>query len=316
MSESYNFKQIKGDWRALDITSQKGVSVVITGTGGLGYETALELSRAGAEVIMAGRNRKKGEGSINNIRKSVPSANICFEELDLADLISIKKFTTRMKEQRQSLDLLINNAGVMTPPQRKITKDGFELQFGTNYLGHFALTAQLIPLLKKGKNPRVVNVSSIAQRDGVIDFENLQSERSYKPMVSYSQSKLANLMFSFELQRSSDKEGWGIKSIAVHPGISRTELIPNGAGKNSPMGILRRVMGPVMFQAPSQGALPSLYAATSSDAEGGAFYGPSKFNELRGLPKLAKPAPQSRDEKVAERLWDVSKNLTGVDFDN
>ncbi|HEX9026200.1 MAG TPA: oxidoreductase [Clostridium sp.] len=315
MSENYNFKQVKGDWRASDIPTQKGRSVIITGTGGLGYETALELSRAGAEVIMAGRNRKKGEESINKIRRSVLSANIRFEELDLADLISIKKFTERMKDQRKSLDLLINNAGVMTPPQRKITKDGFELQFGTNFLGHFALTAGLLPLLKKGKNPRVVNVSSLAHLAGIIDFENLQSERSYKPMVAYSQSKLANLMFSFELERRSENFGWGIKSIAVHPGISRTELIPNGAGKNSPMGILRRAMGPIMFQAASQGALPSLYAATSPNAEGGAYYGPSKFNEMRGLPKLAKPAPQSRDEKVAERLWDVSKNLTDVDFD-
>lgn len=314
MSENFNFKQVKGNWKASDIPQQKGRSVVITGTGGLGYETALELSRAGAEVIMAGRNRKKGEESINKIHKSVPLANIHFEELDLADIISIQKFANRIKEQRQSLDLLINNAGVMTPPQRKITMDGFELQFGTNYLGHFALTAGLLPLLKRGKIPRVVNVSSIAHRDGVINFDNLQSERNYKPMVSYSQSKLANLMFSFELQRRSEKEGWGINSIAVHPGISRTELIPNGAGKNSPMGILRRVMGPIMFQAPSQGALPSLYAATSTEAEGGAYYGPTKFNELRGMPKLAKPAPQSRDEKVSARLWDVSKKLTGVEF--
>ena len=316
MSTKIDFKEVKDNWTASDIPPQSGRSVVITGTGGLGYETALELAKAGASIIMAGRNKKKGEISVNKILESVPTANIRFEELDLADLGSIEAFSTRMKQQCESLDLLINNAGVMSPQKRRTTKDGFELQFGTNYLGHFALTSQLLPLLKKGKEPRVVNVSSIAHRTGIIDFDNLESENMYKPMVAYSQSKLANLMFSFQLQRQSDAEGWGISSIAAHPGVSNTALISNGMGKNTLVGFLGGLLGPLVFQSASKGALPLLFAATSPDAEGGAYYGPSKFNEVRGLPRLAKAEPQSKDEKVAIRLWNVSKKLTGVDFGN
>ncbi|MDF2942807.1 MAG: short-chain dehydrogenase [Herbinix sp.] len=307
-------ENIKRNWTATDIPSQKGRSVVITGTGGIGYEIALEMTRAGAEVIMAGRNKVKGEEAISKINKMKFDGSICFEELDLADLASIKAFGERIRTQRKSMDILVNNAAVMNPPQRKVTKDGFELQMGTNYLGHFALTAQLFPLLLKGNKPRVVTLSSVANRSGVINFDDLQSEINYKPMVTYSQSKLACLMFALELQRRSDAAGWGISSMGAHPGISRTELIPNGAGKNSPAGIIRRVLGPILFQPAAHGAWPSLYAATAIEATGGTYYGPSRMNEMRGYPKVAKIAPQAIDVKVAARLWEESEKMTKINF--
>lgn len=301
-------------WTASEIPPQQGRSVVVTGTGGLGYEDALALARAGGEVILAGRNTDKGAAAVNQIRAAFPTANVRFELLDLANLASIQAFGARMQAERQSLDLLINNAAVMTPPRRQVTSDGFELQFGTNYLGHFALTAHLLPLLRQGRTPRVVTVSSIAARDGAINFADLQSEQRYRPMVAYGQSKLANLMFAFELQRRSDAAGWGLASSAAHPGISRTDLIPNGAGRNSPMALMRRLLGPILFQAPAQGALPTLFAATSPQAKAGAYYGPDKFNELRGSPVVAKVPPQAEDELVAARLWDMSAALAGVTF--
>lgn len=301
-------------WTASNIPNQQGRSAVVTGTGGLGFEDALALARAGAEVIIAGRNPAKGEEAVNKIRMAVPKANVCFEVVDLASIASIKAFGTRMQAQRQSLDLLINNAAVMAPPARTLTSDGFELQFGTNYLGHFALTAHLLPLLRKGHHPRVVNVSSIAAREGAINFDDLQSEQTYRPMVAYGQSKLANILFSFELQRRSDAAGWGLSSIAAHPGISRTDLIPNGAGWNSVSGLLRRFLGPIAFQPAAQGALPTLFGATAPDAKGGGYYGPGGFSELRGLPATAKVPPQAEDTSVASRLWTISERLTGVSF--
>lgn len=301
-------------WTTNNIPNQRDRSVVVTGTGGLGFEDALALARAGAEVIIAGRNPAKGAEAVNKIRTAVPNANVCFEMLDLATLASIKAFGRRIQDQRQSLDLLINNAAVMTPPRRQITSDGYELQFATNYLGHFALTAYLLPLLHKGRNSRVVNVSSVAARDGAINFADLQSERSYRPMQAYGQSKLANLLFSFELQRRSDAAGWGLSSIAAHPGISRTDLIPNGAGRNSVMGMMRRFLGPILFQPAAQGALPTLFAATAPDAKGGGYYGPDRFNEIRGFPAVAKIPPQAKDATAAARLWTISENLTGASF--
>lgn len=305
---------MKSNWTAVDIPSQKGCRVVITGTGGIGYETALEMTRAGAEVIMAGRNKDKGAEAIRKIKALNPKGNIRFEKLDLADLSSIEAFGKKMRAELKSLDILVNNAAVMNPPQRKVTKDGFELQMGTNYLAHFALTAQLLPLLKKGNKPRVITLGSVANRKGVIDFNNLQSEQSYVPMVAYSQTKLACIMFAFELQRRSDAAGWGITSIAVHPGISRTELIPNGSGKNSAAGIARSLLGPIFFQPAAHGAWPSLYAATAIEAKGGSYYGPSKMNEMRGYPNFAKVPPQAEDTQVAKKLWEVSEKLTNVKF--
>jgi NAD(P)-dependent dehydrogenase (short-subunit alcohol dehydrogenase family) len=300
-------------WTVSDIPSQRGRTAVVTGTGGLGFQDALALARAGANVIIAGRNPSKGAAAVDQIRQSVPGANVTFGALDLASLESIESFGERLRSSRDSLDLLINNAAVMTPPKRQETCDGFELQFGTNYLGHFALTAQLLPLLRKGNKPRVVSLSSVAARSGTINFDDLQAQRSYRPMPVYSQSKLACLMFALELQRRSDAAGWGIQSIAAHPGISRTDLLPNGAGAWSVPGMARRYMW-FLFQPAAQGALPTIFAATSSQAQGGVYYGPDRLGETRGYPGIAKIPAQALDTSVATRLWIESQGLTEAVF--
>jgi NAD(P)-dependent dehydrogenase (short-subunit alcohol dehydrogenase family) len=300
-------------WNVRDMPPQRGRTSVVTGTGGLGFETALALAGAGGEVIIAGRNASKGADAVGQIRARRPDANVRFELLDLADLHSVTAFGSRLRAERKALDLLVNNAAVMAPPARQLTRDGFELQFGTNYLGHVALTAELLPLLRKGSAPRVVNVSSVAARRGAIEFDNLQAEHSYRPMPVYAQSKLASLMFAFELQRRSSAHGWGITSVAAHPGISRTELIPNGAGRTSLAGLARSLLW-FLFQPPAQGALPVLFAATSPDITPGGYYGPDSFGETRGSPAMAQVPPQAADEAVAARLWDVSAQLTGATF--
>lgn len=300
-------------WTASDIPSQRDRTAVVTGTGGLGFQDALALARAGASVILAGRNASKGAAAVNQIRQEVSGAQVTFGLLDLASLDSIRAFAERLRGSHDRLDLLINNAAVMTPPRRQSTADGFELQFGTNYLGHFALTAQLLPLLREGRQARVVTLSSLAARNGAIDFDDLQAQRGYRPMQVYGQSKLACLMFAFELQRRSDAAGWGIQSIAAHPGISRTDLLPNGAGARSVAGLLRRYLW-FLFQPAGQGALPTLFAATSPQARGGAYYGPDRLGETRGHPASAAIPPQALDAPAAARLWTVSEELAGTVF--
>ncbi|MDX2289119.1 MAG: SDR family oxidoreductase [Hyphomicrobiaceae bacterium] len=302
-------------WTTSDIPPQNGKAAVVTGTGGIGYETAIALARAKARVTIAGRNAGKGEAAAERIRKAVPGAEISFELVDLADLASIAEFGKRLRARQKGLDLLVNNAAVMTPPQREQTSYGFELQFGTNHLGHFALTAALLPLLLKGHRARVVSVSSIAARSGTINFADLQSTRSYAPMTAYAQSKLANLMFAFELQRRSVAENWGLTSVAAHPGISRTDLLYNGAGRTSTAGRVRTSLW-FLFQPAEQGALPSLFAATSPSAQAGGYYGPDRFWETRGYPGVAVPPEQALDREVAEQLWAVSAQLTGSQFQN
>lgn len=300
-------------WTASDIPSQKGRSAVVTGTGGLGFEDALALAQAGCEVVIAGRNPQKGADAVARIRAQVPSASVRFEQLDLASLKSVNDFAARLSQQRDTLDLLINNAGVMVPPTRQETSDRFELQLGTNYLGHFALTARLMPLLRKGSAPRVVTLSSVAARQGQIDFNDLQSTKAYNAMRAYGQSKLACLMFAFELQRRSEAGNWGITSIAAHPGISRTELLHNAPGRWSLTGLTRSLLW-FLFQPPAQGALPTLYAATAPDAEGGAYYGPHGMGEMRGYPAPSRIPPQATDRAVAARLWDVSEQIANTTF--
>lgn len=304
----------KTGWTASDIPLQHNRATIITGTGGLGYETGLALARAGGDIIMAGRNPAKGAEAVSKITAAVPTANIRFELLDLASLATIKEFVARMRSERHSLDLLINNAGVMAPPRRRTTSDGFELQFGTNYLGHFALTAWLLPLLRQGEKPRVVNLSSISDRRGAINFDDLQAERQYKPMPVYGQSKLAILMFSLELQRRSDENGWGLMSIAAHPGVSRTDLLANGPGANSMMSRIIRRLSPLLSQPAAQGALPTLFAATSPDAVGGTYYGPDGLGGLRGRPAPAKIVAAAKDTNAATRLWEISERLTNTSF--
>lgn len=301
-------------WTASDIPSQRGRTAVVTGTGGLGFQTALALARADATVIIAGRNPSKGQAAVDQIRQEVPDARVEFGLLDLARLDSVRAFAEGLHGSLDGLDLLVNNAAVMAPPRRQSTADGFELQFGTNYLGHFALTARLLPLLRKGEQARVVTLSSLAARgDAAIDFDDLQARQGYKPMQVYSQSKLACLMFALELQRRSEAAGWGIRSIAAHPGISRTDLVPNSAGPWSAPGMMRRFMW-FLFQPAAQGALPTLFAATSPQARGGAYYGPDRLSEVRGYPAAAAIPPQALDAAVAARLWSTSEALTGTTF--
>ncbi len=302
-------------WSIADIPPQNGKLAVVTGaTGGLGYETALALARVGAEVLVTGRNAEKGRTSIEGIKRAVPSAKVRFAMLNLASLASIRAFAASMLANGRPLDLLINNAGVMDLPTRRLTEDGFELQFGTNHLSHFALTGLLLPLLRKAQAPRVVNVSSLAHRGGKIDFSNLQAERKYNSWAAYQQSKLANLLFTFELQRRSDAYGWGLMSNAAHPGYARTELIPNGPGTGGLKGIGMKVLGSFMSHSAAAGALPTLFAATSPEAAPNGYYGPNGFYELKGTVAPAKIFPQAKDEAVARKLWEVSEQLTGVEW--
>lgn len=300
-------------WTVANIPDQSGRLAVVTGPGGLGYETALALATAGAEVIVAGRNPDKGANAVSAILKRAPRAAVRFEQLDLASLTSVTTFASRLQRQRRRLDLLINNAGVMTPPARRATVDGFELQLGVNYLGHFALTQRLMPLLTEAQAPRVVSLSSIAARAGEINFSDINARSSYEPMQAYAQSKLACLMFALELQRRSEAAGWGVSSIAAHPGISRTELLLNGPARFSPERFVRLFL-PFLFQPVAQGALPTLYAATAPEAVGGEYYGPDRMSETRGHPTRAITPLQARDEAVASRLWALSEELTSVSF--
>lgn len=303
-------------WTIADIPSQAGKLAVITGTGGLGYETALALAGAGADVVLAGRNPAKGGAALARVNAKHPNASIIFEKLDLADLASVADFAGRLAARHATLDLLVNNAAVMALPRRQTTADGFEMQFGTNYLGHFALTAHLLPLLKRSLQPRVVNLSSLAHRSGVIDFADLQAARSYSPWKAYTQSKLAMLIFAIELQRRSDAHGWGLMSNAAHPGYARTELIPNGPGTRSLQGHVGRLLQPYMSHSAADGALPTLFAATSPKAQKAGYYGPNGFYEMKGPPAPARIMSQAKDAAVAARLWDVSEALTKVTFDS
>jgi NAD(P)-dependent dehydrogenase (short-subunit alcohol dehydrogenase family) len=304
------------DWSTADIPPLNGKTAVVTGaTGGLGYETALALARAGTEVVLTGRNDATGQNAIQKIRGRFPNAKVSYETLDLASLASVADFARRFSSAHASLDLLINNAGVMALPMRQVTSDGFEMQFGTNYLGHYALTAHLLPWLRRSDAPRVVNLSSLAHRVGAINFDDLQGARSYSPVKAYSQSKLAMLMFALELQRRSDAAGWGLMSNAAHPGYARTDLIAKGPGTSGLMWQISKLLQPFASQSAAEGALPTLFAATSPEAKPAGYYGPNGFYELKGAPAPAKIMPRAKDAVVAARLWDVSATLTGVSFD-
>lgn len=300
-------------WTVRDIPAQSGRLAVVTGTGGLGFEDALALARAGAEVILAGRNPDKGAAAVAAIKQQVPSASIRFAALDLASLASVAAFAEELAGQVAAVDILINNAGVMVPPQRQETADGFEVQLGTNYLGHFALTGRLLPLLRRSAAARVVTLSSVAARRGQINFDDLQALKAYRPMPVYSQSKLACLIFARELQRRSTAAAWGVTSIGAHPGVARTDLMYNAPGRFSAAGIARSVLW-FLFQAVAQGALPTLYAATAPDATPGGYYGPDRFSETRGYPTSAKVPPAALEPGLADRLWQVSEVLTGVTY--
>ncbi len=286
----------------------KGKRVIITGANsGIGYETVKELADQGAHVVMAVRSKEKGQKAMEALIADHPDRSIELMTLDLADLKSIHQFVDMYCAQFDSLDLLINNAGVMIPPYSK-TKDGFELQFGSNHLGHFALTGLLLPVLKKTKHSRVVTLSSLAHRGAAIYFDNLDGSKGYKGFKFYGQSKLANLLFSKELDQRLKASGIETLSIASHPGVSSTNLFKMG-GK-----LGKRLMN-LFFQPASMGALPSIYAATEPSLNGGEYIGPDGRGQRRGYPTIEHPAKGVYDEETMKKLWDVSEELTGVHFD-
>ncbi|MGV0793963.1 SDR family NAD(P)-dependent oxidoreductase [Mycolicibacterium sp. XJ1819] len=297
-------------WTTANIPDQTGRTAVITGANtGLGYETAKELAAKGAHVVLAVRNVDKGKDAIERITAAVPGAGVAIQELDLGSLESVREAAAALRSDYQTIDLLINNAGVMMPP-KSTTKDGFELQFGTNHLGHFALTGLLLDRLLAVPGSRVVTVSSSghrASRRG-IRFDDLHWERGYRRVVSYGQSKLANLMFTYELQRRLT--GTTTIAAAAHPGGSNTEL-----ARNLPVAV-RLAMSALapMMQGPAMGALPTLRAATDPGVLGGQYFGPDGFGEQRGHPKLVESIPASHDFAAQQRLWAVSEELTGVTF--
>lgn len=302
-------------WTTKDIPSQAGRLAIVTGANtGLGYETALALAGAGAEVIVAARNSDKGHAAVARILAAHPGAKVRLELLDLARLADVAVFARRIAARYESLELLVNNAGLMTPPRRQVTPDGFEMQFGVNYLAHYALTARLLPLLRRGDQPRVVSLSSGAHTMGQIRLDDLNLSHGYRAWLGYSQSKLATLMFALELDRRSHTGGWGIMSNAAHPGLARTDIFAGRPWNGSALARVTQALSPLMSQSAAQGALPQLYAATSPDAVGGGYYGPSGLFELTGSPKVARVASKARDLTVARRLWEVSETLTGVGF--
>ncbi|MBX9907259.1 MAG: SDR family oxidoreductase [Beijerinckiaceae bacterium] len=306
-------------WSTADIPDQTGRRAIVTGPGGLGYETALGLARSGATVLLAGRDADKGARALAAIRAAVPDAEVSFAELDLANLSSVAAFALDRLAASEPLDILINNAGVMALPRRSLTDDGFERQFGVNVIGHFALTGRLLPLLRKAAAPRVVQLSSLAHRRGRIDFDDLEGERRYDPWKAYCQSKLAMLIFALELQRRSDRNGWGLTSLAAHPGWAASGLIGNGpaTGRTGLAALVWRLVplgARLLSQSTAAGALPTLYAATAPNVAGGGYYGPDGWREIRGSPAPARATGEADDPAVAARLWDVLEAATGAPF--
>jgi NAD(P)-dependent dehydrogenase (short-subunit alcohol dehydrogenase family) len=301
-----------------------GKLAVVTGSNsGLGLGLATRLSAAGADVVMAIRNRTKGEAAVEQIRATVPDAKLTIKSLDLSSLDSVAALGEDLNAEGRPIDILINNAGVMQPPERQTTADGFELQFGSNHLGHFALTGHLLPLLRAA-DARVTTLSSLAARMGGVNFDDLQWEKRYNPTQAYSQSKSSNLMFALELDRRSRAAGWGVVSNAAHPGFTKTNLQLSGPsqGRDNPTLMerfyrLSRVLTPFAWQEIDEGILPALYGAVSPEAEGGTFYGPRGLMEAAGGGvTLAKIPDRARDEADCRRLWEVSEQLTGVTYPN
>jgi NAD(P)-dependent dehydrogenase (short-subunit alcohol dehydrogenase family) len=306
-------------WTASDIPDQSGRTVLITGANsGLGLHSALLLARKGAKVLLACRSAERGRAALAQV---AAGANTKPElvELDLADLGSVRSAAADVRERTaDALDVLMNNAGVMAPPKRE-TQDGFELQIGTNHLGHAALTWLLIPALRERPGARVVTVSSLAHQGGNLDTADLNfTRRRYSPLAAYSQSKLANLLFAFQLDRSAREHGLDLVSVAAHPGLSATEIAFNSARQHSLPALLGKgaqLATKLIAQPVTKGVLPQLFAATAPEVSGGQYYGPDGIGETRGHPKLAKPSSTASDRDIAERLWKVTTELTGVAAD-
>jgi NAD(P)-dependent dehydrogenase (short-subunit alcohol dehydrogenase family) len=298
-------------WTPADIGDLSGRRALVTGaTDGLGLETARALAAHGAEVILTGRNPTKGAAAVERLRAEQPRAKVSFEGAELGDLAQVRSLARRAGVE--PLDILVNNAGIMGTPKAE-TAQGFEAQLGVNYLSHFVLTGSLLEALRAAAAPRVVSLSSIAHRMGRIQFDDLQSEGRYSPFRAYAQSKLAMLLFAQELQRRSDRHGWGLTSLAAHPGFARTNLMrAEGASKAAEkMGDL---LAPLFSHSAAEGAQPQLLAATRPDVPPASYWGPTGFMEIKGPPGRARIAPHGSDAASAARLWDVSQKLTDYPF--
>ena len=307
---------------ALQVPDLSGRLAVVTGANsGLGFGLVKRLAAAGAEVVMAVRSRANGDNAVAAIRRELPQAKLAVKQLDLASLRSVAALADELVAEGRPVDVLINNAGVMTPPQRQTTSDGFELQFGTNHLGHFALTGRLLPVLRAAGSARVVTVGSLAATQRRLDFDDANAQSGYRPMRSYGMAKLAQLMFAVELDRRSSERGWGVMSNAAHPGLSKTNLLSGASyGREKPtlQARLTRLtwrLLPFMWLDVDEGLKPSLYAAVSPDARGAEYYGPRGFYEtacggvtFAAVPRLA------RSEPDVAKLWRLSEQLTGVTY--
>ncbi|MDG4789777.1 SDR family oxidoreductase [Micromonospora sp. WMMD1102] len=305
----------------IDVPDLTGKLAVVTGANsGVGFGVSHRLARAGAEVILAVRNQAKGDRALAEIRAEVPGATVSLRHLDLTSLASVAALGERLAGEGRPIDVLVNNAGIMGPPRRALSEDGYELQFAVNYLGHFALTGRLLPLLRAAGAARVVSIGSLMSRFGRFDFDNLQSQRKYQPVIAYGLSKLAMLVFARELQRRSTAGGWGILSNAAHPGATITNLQVTGPMHGGGSVRLNRLWNRLIYLVPwvwqeiPAGALPAVHAATSPAAEGAAYYGPDGLGGLHGGPAPARfPAP-ALDDAAALRLWEVSEQLSDVRY--
>jgi NAD(P)-dependent dehydrogenase (short-subunit alcohol dehydrogenase family) len=310
------------DGLTLEVPDLSRRLAVVTGANsGLGLGLARALSAAGADVIMAIRSRQKGEAAIDEIRSTVPAAKLTLKQLDLASLESVAALGEDLVAEGRPIDMLINNAGVMAPPQRQTTEDGFELQFGSNHLGHFALTGHLLPLLRTAPAPRVVTVSSIAAMHRDVDFDDPNAEREYKPMRAYGLAKLSQLMFAFELDRLSRTARWGLMSNAAHPGLAKTGLLSGASYGRAKPTLANRLttwtwrLLPFMWLDVDEAIKPTLYAAASPDAGGAKYYSPRGLYETAGGGvTFAKLPPLVRNEIESRRLWQRSEELTGVTY--
>ena len=299
-------------WTTSDIPDQTGRIIVITGaSSGIGAEAAVALADKGGQVVLAVRDQGRGDAVRTRILKHTPAAKVSVSIADMASLASVRAFAERASAELPHVDVLLNNAGLGLQAIRATTVDGFERQFGTNHLGHFALTGLMIPALLRAPAPRVVAIASIAHRRGRIDFDDLQSARNYNGSKAYSQSKLANLMFAYELNRRASEAHSRLVSVAAHPGVATTGFIAGTEMAAFKVAVANFAIG-VFGQDGARGALPGLYAATMPGVQGGQYWGPDGFLEIRGAPALAKPSPHALDQAVWRRLWTVSEELTGV----
>ncbi len=301
-------------WTAADMPDLAGRTVVVTGaSSGIGEAAADVFAAKGADVVLAVRNRDKGERVLAGIMQRHPGAKARVMVVDLADLASVREFADKAVHALPQIDILLNNAGLGMQRTRAVTVDGFERQFGTNHLGQFALTGLLLPALLKAPKPRVVSISSIAHRGGTIDFDDLQGETRYSGGKAYNQSKLANLLFAIELDRRAKAAGARLVSVAAHPGVAATGFVA-AIGLPGPISAVADLGAKIVGQSAARGALPGLYAASMPGVEGGQYYGPDGLGEVRGWPKRAALSGRAKDAHLAARLWDVSERLTGVTY--